>query len=101
MLLGGAFVTLLLGSVLYTMAPSEMRIAYDGTRVKVRATVEEILSALHWKKLSLNKVRAAPERPVSRQLEPNPFGPQRSRQAPAAAGVRSWLHFGKEAEDHQ
>ena len=84
------------------MVPSEMRMAYDGTRVKVRATVEEILSALQRKKLSLNKFRGAREKTGVAATGAKSIRSAKIAPRPAeAGGVRSWLHFGKEAEDNR
>jgi hypothetical protein len=86
-------VAVLVGSLLYSMSPDEVRIAYSGIRNKVSDRVLETLAALHWRALRLGEIHMPPAPPpVRRDLIPDPFQLHRPRQTSVAGRIREWVY---------
>jgi hypothetical protein len=89
----GVFAVFLVGVVLCSVAPAEARIAYDGTMLKLRSVLEDIVAALHGRNIRLNKILPArANKPVVRKLGPDPFYPYGPRPAAVSATIPSRLY---------
>jgi hypothetical protein len=85
------FVVFLVGTLLYSMSPDELRIAYAGIRHKVSDAAEETLRAMHGQALRIREIHPLPPgAPLRRKLMPDPFRPYATRQA-AAGRIPGWI----------